>query len=157
MLSVARTDRMRVVVQVDDKSAPYIFTNSPAVVTLDSLPGEIFKAHVSRTADIIGGGSEDGSQTQIQNRTMRTEVDLENPEGRIKGGMYGWVTLELKIPPAAAQSVSLPSTCLTGTYEDGCRTRLLSSERATLSESGCGSSTKLESTSWCRGLPAMTR
>jgi hypothetical protein len=50
---------------------------------------------------------------------MRTEVDLENPEGRMKGGMYGWVTLELKIPRAAAQSVSLPSTCLTGTYEDG--------------------------------------
>ncbi len=119
MLSVARTDRMRVVVQVDDKSAPYIFTNSTAVVTLDSLPGEVFKTNVARTADIIGGGSEDGSQTQIQNRTMRTEVDLENPEDRIKGGMYGWVTLELKVPPAASQSVSVPSTCLTGTSEDG--------------------------------------
>jgi multidrug efflux pump subunit AcrA (membrane-fusion protein) len=119
MLSVARTDLMRVVVQVDDKSAPYVFPRSSAVVTLDSLPGEVFKAAVSRTADIIGGGVEEGSLTQIQNRTMRIEIDLKNPDGRIKGGMYGWVTLQLKVPPAAVESVSVLSTCLMGTYEDG--------------------------------------
>jgi hypothetical protein len=50
---------------------------------------------------------------------MRTEVDLKNPDGRIKGGMYGWVTLQLKVPKAAVESVSIPSICLKGTYEDG--------------------------------------
>jgi HlyD family secretion protein len=119
MLSVAETDLMRVVVQVDDKSAPYTFPGNDAVVTLDELPGETFKAKVARTADIIGGGTEDGTLEQVQNKTMRTEIDLPNPDGRIKGGMYGWVTIQLKIPPNAVESVTIPATCLTGTYEDG--------------------------------------
>lgn len=119
VLSVAETDLMRVVVQVDDKSAPYTFPGNAAVVTLDELPGETFQAKVSRTADIIGGGTEDGTLTQVQNRTMRTEIDLPNPDGRIKGGMFGYVTIQLKVPPSAVETVTIPASCLTGTYEDG--------------------------------------
>jgi len=125
MLSVARTDLMRVVIEVADTDAAYTFPGNEAVVTLNGLPGEEFHAPVARIADIIGGGRDEGSLTAVQNRTMRTEIDLRNPtdsqhpNGRIKGGMYGWVTIQLKIPPSIVPLVTIPSTCLNGVDKDG--------------------------------------
>ena len=125
MLSVARTDLMRVVVEVADTDAAYTFPGNDTVVTLNGLPGEEFHAPVARIADIIGGGRDEGSLTAVQNRTMRTEIDLRNPtdsqhpNGRIKGGMYGWVTIQVKVPPSTIPLVTIPSTCLNGVNKEG--------------------------------------
>ena len=43
---------------------------------------------------------------------MRTEIDLPNPDGKLREGMYGSVTIDLEA--AAPKSVTIPSSGLLG-------------------------------------------
>jgi HlyD family secretion protein len=113
VLAVERTDVMRVVVRVPDRDVPYVSMGDPAVVEIDALPGVVFetkgtnKVGVSRWAD-----AEDP-----QSRTMRTEVDVPNPEDRLRHGMYGRVALTLSEGTPGA--VRVPSAALSGKAEGG--------------------------------------
>jgi RND family efflux transporter MFP subunit len=106
LLTVERTDRMRVIVQIPDRDVPYTDPGDPAIVELDALPGKKFPAKVSRIA----------SSEDPQTRLMRTEIDLPNPTGKISQGMYGHVTIVLD---KSADMLSVPSSCLVGKAEDG--------------------------------------
>ena len=105
LLTVQRTDLMRVVVQVPDRDVPYCKVGNPATVEIDALPGEKFPAKVSRTAQ-----SEDA-----ETRLMRVEIDVPNPTGKITNGMYGRVTIFLE----KSNLLSIPSSCLVGRMQDG--------------------------------------
>jgi RND family efflux transporter MFP subunit len=100
LLRVAKTDVMRVVVQVPDDDVPATHPGEKAVVLIDALPGRSFTGHVSRMAD-----TEDPAT-----RTMRTEIDLPNPDGLLREGMYGRVTIVLHDKPPGA--FTLPSPCI---------------------------------------------
>lgn len=106
LLTVARTDLMRVVVQLPDLEVPYADVGDRATVEIDALPGKNFIGKISRTAD-----AEDRKQ-----KTMRVEIDLPNPNGTLREGMYGMVTLELQ-PPSDAMTI--PSGALVGKMTDG--------------------------------------
>lgn len=97
LLAVERTDLMRVVVQVPDRDVPYVSAGDPAALEIDALPGRSFTATVSRAAD-----SEDPAT-----RLMRTEVDIPNPDGVLRRGMYGRATLTLAA--GATEAVRVPS------------------------------------------------
>lgn len=99
VLSVARTDLMRVVIYLPDRDTPYVDRGDPAVVRIDALGGEEFKGKVMRYAEI-----EDPA-----NRTMRTEVDLPNPTGRLRMGMYGSASILLEPP---SDFLTIPSKAL---------------------------------------------
>ncbi|HBI42679.1 MAG TPA: efflux RND transporter periplasmic adaptor subunit [Planctomycetales bacterium] len=107
LLTVERTDKMRVVFQMPDRDVPYCNVGNRAVVEIDALPGPPLEAKVSRTASSEDTGS----------RTMHVEIDLEkNPTGKIAQGMYGHVTIFLD---QSADLLSVPSSCLTGKGEQG--------------------------------------
>jgi RND family efflux transporter MFP subunit len=106
MLMVARIDKVRAVTQIPDRDVPLTDVGDPAEVTLDAMPGEVFKGKVSRFAD-----SEDPTS-----RTMHTEIDLENPNDRIKPGMYGIAKVILD---TAIKNSTLPAYCLVGESKDG--------------------------------------
>lgn len=105
LLTVQKTDLMRVVVQVPDQDVPFTNPGDLAVVEIDALPGVKFTGKVSRIA------SAEDSHT----RTMRTEVDLPNPDGVLREGMYGRVTITLERP---RQSLTIPASCLVGQSRD---------------------------------------
>jgi RND family efflux transporter MFP subunit len=105
LLSVERTDRMRVVVQVPDRDVPYVDEGDPADVETDAYPGRTIKAKVSRMA-----ASEDEAT-----RTMRTEIDVDNPGGKLRRGMYGRVTIHLY--PGNPSALTVPSAALRGKAE----------------------------------------
>lgn len=101
LLSVERTDLMTVVVQVPDRDVPFVGTGDPAALVIDALGGRVFDTRgVSRCAE-----SEDPAT-----RTMRTEIDIPNPDGRLRRGMYGRVTLNLQT--GAASSVRVPTAAV---------------------------------------------
>jgi RND family efflux transporter MFP subunit len=102
LLTIQRTDKLRVVVQVPDTAVPFLDKGDPATVRIDSLPGRKFPAKVSRKA-----GSEDPNT-----RLMHVEVDLPNPTGEIGDGMYGKVRILLDRFP---NLLSVPSSCLVRT------------------------------------------
>ncbi len=106
LLAVDRTDLMRVVVQVPDRDVPFTHVGDPATVEIDALPGEQFNAKVSRVAD-----AED-----TQTRTMRTEIDVPNPDKLLRQGMYGRVTIHLGTPTGA---MHLPSSAVVGGGKEG--------------------------------------
>ncbi|MGO9108410.1 MAG: efflux RND transporter periplasmic adaptor subunit [Thermoguttaceae bacterium] len=106
LLVVERTDRLRVVTQVPDLDVPWAVRGRPATVEIEALPNESFPGVISRTAE-----SEDP-----QSRTMRVEVDLPNPSGRLRPGMYGQVTINLHTDRSA---LVLPVSCLVGPQKDG--------------------------------------
>jgi HlyD family secretion protein len=106
LLRVARTDLMRVIVQVPDMDAPYTDPGDPAVLTIATLGNAQFVAKVSRVAD-----SQDADT-----RTMRTEIDIPKPSGKLREGMYG--TAEITLTPTS-DNLSIPSLCLVNVSENG--------------------------------------
>jgi RND family efflux transporter MFP subunit len=88
IITVARTDKMRTIVQVPDPDVPYCDVGDPATVRLDSLPGRVFRGKISRTA----------LAEDLKDRTMRVEIDLDNNEGLFRDGMYGRAVIELDPP-----------------------------------------------------------
>jgi HlyD family secretion protein len=106
VLSVARTDLMRVVLKMPDNFVPLTDRGDPAEVRVDALPGYTFSGRVSRFAD-----TEDPAD-----RTMRTEVDLPNDKGLLHEGMYGGVTITLAPP---SKDLAIPSTAVAEQKEGG--------------------------------------
>ena len=106
LLVVQRTDLMRVVVHVPARDAPYAHPGKSAIVEIDELPGKKLDAKISRT----------GNSLDTQTRTMRVELDLPNPTGKICHGMYGKVTIVLD---RSTDKLSIPSSCLVGKAHDG--------------------------------------
>jgi RND family efflux transporter MFP subunit len=99
VLAVARNDLMRVIVQVPDRDVPFVDRGDPATVIFDALGGATFEGKVARFS-----ASEDE-----QTRTMRTEIDLPNQDGRLRDGMYGRVVIQLE---GAGQLLTVPSSAL---------------------------------------------
>src|SRR5205823_8657475 len=70
-------------------------------------------------------------------RMMRTEIDLPNPDGALRRGMYGRVTLLLS--SGSPSAVRIPSVALVGKAEGGKGTvRVVRGERAQLVAVACG-------------------
>ncbi|MBY0229767.1 MAG: efflux RND transporter periplasmic adaptor subunit, partial [Gemmataceae bacterium] len=106
LLSLDRTDKLRVVAQIPDRDVPFADIGDKATVEIDSLGGRKFEGTIARTQ-----GSEDA-----QTRTMRIEIDLDNKAGKLRPGMFGKVTIQLE---SAAVALTLPSACLVGEARDG--------------------------------------
>lgn len=104
---LARTDVMRVIVEVPDRIAPFVEAGDKAEVFLDSLPGRKFEGQVARISY-----AEDN-----KTRTMRCEVDLKNDEGLLRSGMYGLARIIAQTP--SSDAVRIPSSCLVGKVEGG--------------------------------------
>ncbi len=105
VLTVARTDVVRVVVQVPDRDVPFTNVGDEATVEIDALPGTTFSGKVSRVADA----------ENPQTRTMRVEIDLPNDKDLLREGMYGRATIQLA-PPSTA--LTIPASALVGKTTD---------------------------------------
>jgi RND family efflux transporter MFP subunit len=113
MLTVASDAVMRAIIPVPDRDVPYCDLGDPAIVTVDALKGREFKGTVSRIAD-----SED-----VNDRTMRVEVDIANPlvnpnsQTRVlRDGMYGRTTIILE---KATKNLTVPSTAILDRDSEG--------------------------------------
>jgi HlyD family secretion protein len=106
VLSVDRTDLMRVQVRIPEREVPYIQPGDKVVIRFDALPGHEFSVPVARIAE-----SEDPAT-----RTMLAEIDVANPERRIRDHMYGRVEITLD---DAQAGVTVPSACLVGDVASG--------------------------------------
>lgn len=87
---VARADRVRVAVDVPEADAALVKAGLKATVVIPSLKGLNFEGVVSRTA----WGLDDGS------RTLRTEIDFDNADGRLRPGMFVSARITAPLPEA---------------------------------------------------------
>jgi len=85
LLVVASTDKVRIFVDVPEMEAPLVDGGDAAVIRVQSLRNQEFKATVTRS-----GWSLDAS-----NRSIRAEIDMPNKKGVLRPGMYVTVTILL--------------------------------------------------------------
>jgi RND family efflux transporter MFP subunit len=81
LFDIARVDPLRVYVSVPQAYAPSMKVGVKAVVTLQEFPGQKFLGTVARTADAIDPAT----------RTLNTEVDVPNKDGKLLPGSFGQV------------------------------------------------------------------
>ena len=81
LFDIAQVDTLRVYTSVPQAYAPYIKVGAKAAVTLQEFPGEKFAGAVARTAEAIDPAT----------RTLLTEVDVVNKDGRLLPGSFGQV------------------------------------------------------------------
>jgi RND family efflux transporter MFP subunit len=99
LLTVAMTAKMRTIVPVPDRDAPYCDVGDPATVTLDALAGRVFHGKVNRTSE----------SQNITDRLMRVEIDLPNSDGVLRDGMFGRAEILLE---KTVKNLTVPSSCL---------------------------------------------
>ncbi len=98
LLTVKRTDRMRVVVLVPDGDVVLTKPGDRAVVSVDALGGRTFTGTLARIA-----------RAEDAERMMRVEIDLENPEDVLCDGMYGKALISLS---RDSKNLAVPAACV---------------------------------------------
>jgi HlyD family secretion protein len=98
LLTVAETDVMRVVVKMPEDYVPLTEPGDTAIFKVN-FTDHVFHGTVSRIANSL----------ERDDKTMRTEIDLPNPAGELRDGMYGYATVELS---KSMKGLSIPSRCI---------------------------------------------
>jgi multidrug efflux pump subunit AcrA (membrane-fusion protein) len=84
MFSVAQSARMRVFIGIPEAYSAFVKIGESSDVEVSSLPGQKFTGKITRTANAVDPGT----------RTLLTEVQIDNLEGKLLPGMYGVITFE---------------------------------------------------------------
>jgi RND family efflux transporter MFP subunit len=98
VVTIMDCGRLRVQVYVPEAEVPLIKEGLPVRISVEELPQRSFPATVTRFAYALDEAT----------KTMLTEVELANPSGELRPGMYAGVELELErkadafLVPAAA-------------------------------------------------------
>ena len=79
LFDLARVDPLRVYTSVPQAYAPFIKVGAKTAITLQEFPGQKFFGTVARTAEAIDPAT----------RTLLTEVDVPNKDGRLLPGSLG--------------------------------------------------------------------
>jgi RND family efflux transporter MFP subunit len=98
LLTVKRTDKMRVVVLIPDSDVVLTKLGDSAVVSVDALDGRTFTGTLARIA-----------RAEDSERMMRVEIDLLNPEDVLFDGMYGKALITLE---QNAKNLAVPAACV---------------------------------------------
>jgi RND family efflux transporter MFP subunit len=99
LFDLAQTDPIRTYVRVPEIYAPTIHAGLGAYLELSQFPGDRFEGKVVRTADAI----------DLASRTLNTEVDVPNKNGRLLPGGYAQVHLLVKV---TGQRLQVPVNAL---------------------------------------------
>lgn len=85
LFSLVQVDTMRVVTSVPQNAAPNVKIGQTAEIVVQELGGVAFKGVVTRTSQAL----------DLATRTLLTEIQVLNGDGRLLPGMFGQVKLEL--------------------------------------------------------------
>ena len=102
--------RLRIQVFVPEPEVPFITNGVPVQVTVDELPGKVFTGSVTRYANALDEAT----------KTMLAEIEMPNPTGTLRPGMYASVQLEVErrrnallLPAAALMSEKRGASVIT--------------------------------------------
>jgi RND family efflux transporter MFP subunit len=99
LFHLAAVGKLRVYISVPEVYASAIKSGETVTLTLDAFPGENFAGTLVR----------DSNSIDLTSRTLRVEVDVDNPTGSLLPGAYAFVHWKL---PSAARAVTIPTNTL---------------------------------------------
>ena len=85
IVTVAKTNPLKVVINVTESDLPRIRKGMPAEITFDTYGDETFRGTVSMVMPTV----------DTQSRTFGVEISVPNSDGRLLPGMFGRVSLNL--------------------------------------------------------------
>ncbi len=97
---VDRTDIVRIFVDIPEQDANYVRKGTPASVYIRGYKDEWLSATVTRTSWALN----------VTSRTLRAEIDLNNPNSKILPGMYAYANVIIEHPDVRALPVSATFT-----------------------------------------------
>ncbi len=98
---ISQIDPVRVVVDVPEIENAYVNPGEDAIVTFHALPGKEFSCKVSRISWALDSSS----------RNLRAEIDLPNPDGILRPGMYA----SIRIKAVLSEAFVLPLSAIVRT------------------------------------------
>jgi RND family efflux transporter MFP subunit len=114
LVVIARADVVRVFVDIPETEAPLVTSGSdggdPAAITVQALGGRTFESSVVRTSWTLNPA----------NRSLLAEIDVANPEGLLRPGMFASIRVQLderrdvlSVPAAAVVREGTQTLCCT--------------------------------------------
>lgn len=97
IVEIQELDPIRLTIPLPETDADAVKKGMKVIVTFPELPGDSYEVEVSRTAGVLDFAS----------KTMQVEIDIANPDGRIKPGMYAKVVMQIS---SRDNVLSLPVT-----------------------------------------------
>ncbi len=89
IVTVARIDRLRVFITINERDAARMAVGKEAHVELDAMPGKSYTGTVVRVAPAFDPVT----------RTLDAEVQLPNDAGELRAGMYGRASVRVELHP----------------------------------------------------------
>ncbi len=86
LFGIAQTDKIRVFANVPQSASLDLAAGTPAEIFSEDLTTKVFEGKINRTTQSISKEA----------RTLRVEVDMPNPTGKILPGMYLQISFHLK-------------------------------------------------------------
>lgn len=99
VVTIMHTDTVRIFIDVPEPDVPFVEKGNRATLDVDALPDKSFSGTVTRFANALNP----------ETRTMKTEIDIPNPDHILRPGMYGNLTLNLEVHKNA---IIIPATAL---------------------------------------------
>jgi membrane fusion protein, multidrug efflux system len=91
LFDLAQSDPVRVLVNIPQADISRVRPGAPASITVDQYPNETFAGKIARDAGAFDPTS----------RTLRLEIDVPNPDGRLFAGMYAHARFSTPSPITA--------------------------------------------------------
>jgi RND family efflux transporter MFP subunit len=83
LFTIARDDLVRITVSVPEMYATEVEPGDRVLIRLQALSGRNFEGRVTRTSWML----------DAKNRTLHTEIDVPNPKGTLRPGLYTYATI----------------------------------------------------------------
>jgi multidrug efflux pump subunit AcrA (membrane-fusion protein) len=99
IFTIARDDLVRITVSVPEMYATEVEPGDRVLIRLQAVAGKDFEGKVTRTSWTL----------DARNRTLRTEIDVQNPKGTLRPGLYAYATLVVE---EHADALTVPSSAL---------------------------------------------
>lgn len=90
LFTVAKLDPVRVIVSVPEADAALVAERADVSLSVPAGPGMLPSAQLARTSWALDPTT----------RTLRAEIDLPNPDGRLRPGMYVYAKIVQRLPEA---------------------------------------------------------
>lgn len=91
LLVLADLDQVKVALEVSEREIARVRPGQPVSVTVDALPGRVFRGRVVRRSELASP----------RTRTFTVEVGLPNPDSALRPGMFGRGAIAVATAPAA--------------------------------------------------------
>jgi RND family efflux transporter MFP subunit len=99
IFTIARDDLVRITVNVAEMYATEVDPRDRALIRLQAVAGKDFEGKVTRTSWTL----------DARNRTLRTEIDVPNPKGTLRPGLYAYATLVVE---EHADALTVPASAV---------------------------------------------